>query len=131
MVRSPDGESRGFPLGAMSVQRAAAAVLDHYYTTFPIYNPFLDRINGGAPVQGVQGGAGSAAAVRQRGVGGVGIGAGKTGIKVYDVDGPNVSQVENLNIRYSPDNGRAHCSNLVLKCDKMQPRSEPAMRSSM
>ena len=43
MVRSPDGESRGFALGAMSVQMAAAAVLDKYYTEFPVHNPYLDR----------------------------------------------------------------------------------------
>ena len=43
MVRSPDGESRAFALGAMSVQMAAAAVLDKYYTEFPIHNPYLDR----------------------------------------------------------------------------------------
>ena len=43
MVRSPDGESGGFTLGAMSVQAAAAAVLDKYYTEFPVYNPYLDR----------------------------------------------------------------------------------------
>ena len=90
VVRSPDGESKGFPIGAMSVQRAAAAVLDQYYTTFPIYNPFLDRMNGGAPM--AAGAAGSTVGVRQRGgAGGGGLG-GKTGIKVYDVDGPNVSQ---------------------------------------
>jgi vang-like len=44
VVRSPDGESKGFPIGQMSVQRAAAWVLDIYYTEFPIYNPYLDRI---------------------------------------------------------------------------------------
>ena len=43
VVRSPDGESKGFPIGEMSVQRAAAWVLDKYYTEFPIYNPYLDR----------------------------------------------------------------------------------------
>ena len=86
VVRSPDGESKGFPIGAMSVQRAAAAVLDQYYTAFPIYNPFLDRMNGGAPMAGPAGST-VGAGVRQRG----GPGGGKTGIKVYDVDGPNVS----------------------------------------
>ena len=69
VVRSPDGESKGFPIGCMSVQRAAAHVLDQYYTSFPIYNPFLDRMTG-------------AVGLRQR---------GKNGVKVYDVDGPNVS----------------------------------------
>ena len=44
MVRSPDGESRTFPLGKLSIQRAAAHILQQYYTTFPIYNPYLDTI---------------------------------------------------------------------------------------
>ena len=43
VVRNPDGESRGFALGAMSVQMAAASVLDKYYTEFPVHNPYLDR----------------------------------------------------------------------------------------
>ena len=88
VVRSPDGESRGFPIGAMSVQRAAATVLDQYYTAFPIYNPFLDRMNGGTPIAGSAGASGMQGGVRQRGPGSQ---VGKTGIKVYDVDGPNVS----------------------------------------
>ena len=41
MVRSPDGESRGFVLGDLTVQRAAAAVLEKYYVEFPIFNPYL------------------------------------------------------------------------------------------
>ena len=44
VVRSPDGESRTFPLGKLSIQRAAAHILQQYYTTFPIYNPYLDTI---------------------------------------------------------------------------------------
>ena len=60
VLRSPDGESKGFAIGQMSVQRAASWILDKYYTEFPIYNPFLDRVNG----------------TRNR-----------KGIKVYDIDG--------------------------------------------
>ena len=78
MVRSPDGESRGFPIGRISVQQAASTVLDQYYTTFPIYNPYLDRIVGG----GVTG-------LRNRGkTGGPG-----GGTKVYEIDGPNGSTI--------------------------------------
>ena len=44
----------------MSVQRAASWILDKYYTEFPIYNPFLDRVNGNR---------------------------NRKGIKVYDIDG--------------------------------------------
>jgi len=60
VLRSPDGESKGFAIGQMSVQRAASWILDKYYTEFPIYNPFLDRLTG----------------ARNR-----------KGIKVYDIDG--------------------------------------------
>ncbi|TRY78777.1 hypothetical protein TCAL_01743 [Tigriopus californicus] len=44
ILRSPDGESKGFLIGQMSIQRAASWVLDKYYTEFSLYNPFLDRI---------------------------------------------------------------------------------------
>lgn len=60
IVRSPDGESRGFNIGQMSVQRAAAWILDKYYSEFPYYNPYLDRVT--LPKQ-------------------------KKGLKVYDSDG--------------------------------------------
>lgn len=44
VVRSPDGESRAYSIGQLSIQRAAVWVLQHYYTDFPIYNPYLERI---------------------------------------------------------------------------------------
>ena len=44
VVRSPDGESRSFPMGKLSIQRAAAHILELYYTHFPIYNPYLEQI---------------------------------------------------------------------------------------
>ena len=44
VVRSPDGESRTFTMGQLSIQRAAAHILQQYYTQFPIYNPYLDQI---------------------------------------------------------------------------------------
>ena len=65
VTRSPDGESRVFPVGEVSVQRAAEFVLDKYYTEFPIYNPYLDKVS--------VGGGGS---IRMR-----------KGVKMYDVDG--------------------------------------------
>ncbi len=54
VLRSPDGESKGFPIGQMSVQRAAAWILDKYYTEFSIYNPFLDRLTGNRNRKGVK-----------------------------------------------------------------------------
>ena len=38
----------------MSVQRAAAWVLDKYYTEFPIYNPYLDRVTSSRHRKGVK-----------------------------------------------------------------------------
>ena len=86
MVRSPDGESRGFPIGRISVQQAASTVLDQYYTTFPIYNPYLDRIIGG----GITG-------LRNRGKAG---GPGGGSVKVYEVDGPNASAINVIDYTY-------------------------------
>lgn len=43
VVRSPDGESRSYTIGQLSIQRAAVWVLQRYYTEFPIYNPYLER----------------------------------------------------------------------------------------
>ena len=74
MIRSPDGESRSYSIGSLSIQRAAAQILENYYTDFPIYNPYLDLLPGSR---------------------------GKKGYKVYDVDGVgngaiNVSISSNL-----------------------------------
>ncbi|KAI4458239.1 vang-like protein [Holotrichia oblita] len=44
IVRSPDGESKAYAIGQLSIQRAAVWVLEKYYTEFPIYNPYLERI---------------------------------------------------------------------------------------
>ncbi|XP_022913180.1 vang-like protein 2-B [Onthophagus taurus] len=44
IVRSPDGESKAYAIGQFSIQRAAVWVLEKYYTEFPIYNPYLERI---------------------------------------------------------------------------------------
>lgn len=44
IVRSPDGESKAYTIGQLSIQRAAVWVLEKYYTEFPVYNPYLERI---------------------------------------------------------------------------------------
>ncbi|XP_068217976.1 vang-like protein 2 isoform X2 [Palaemon carinicauda] len=44
VLRSPDGESKWYNIGQLSVQRAAAWVLEKYYQDFTIYNPYLDRV---------------------------------------------------------------------------------------
>nr|KAG5703605.1 hypothetical protein BaRGS_000990 [Batillaria attramentaria] len=69
VVRSPDGETRCYTIGLLSVQRAAISVLEHYYRDFPAYNPYLDMVGKRPGKQHM------------------------TGFKVYDVDGnaPNQS----------------------------------------
>uniref|UniRef100_T1ITI0 Vang-like protein n=1 Tax=Strigamia maritima TaxID=126957 RepID=T1ITI0_STRMM len=62
VVRSPDGESKCFTIGQLSIQRAAIWVLERYYCEFKIYNPYLERLPS-----------------RNRGK--------SAGYKVYDVDG--------------------------------------------
>lgn len=68
IVRSPDGESRSYSIGQLSIQRAAVWVLQRYYTEFPIYNPYLEKI----PISKSQ---------RQA----------KSSIKFYEVDGSNTN----------------------------------------
>ena len=53
IVRSPDGQSRTYSIGQLSIQRAAAWVLEKYYTDFPIFNPYLESYpDGGGSVNG-------------------------------------------------------------------------------
>ncbi|XP_039447196.1 vang-like protein 1 [Culex pipiens pallens] len=44
VIRSPDGESRNYSIGQLSIQRTAVWVLRRYYTEFTIYNPYLERL---------------------------------------------------------------------------------------
>jgi vang-like len=44
IVRSPDGESKSYSIGQLSIQRASVWLLQKYYCDFPIYNPYLERI---------------------------------------------------------------------------------------
>ncbi|XP_060922085.1 vang-like protein 2 isoform X2 [Limanda limanda] len=41
VVRTTDGASRFYSVGHLSIQRAAAWLLDQYYSDFPVYNPAL------------------------------------------------------------------------------------------
>lgn len=75
VVRSPDGESRAYSIGQLSIQRAAVWVLQHYYTDFSIYNPYLERI----PLSKSQ----KKAAI--------------SSFKYYEVDGVNPSQQQSQN----------------------------------
>ncbi|CAG9826281.1 unnamed protein product [Diabrotica balteata] len=70
IVRSPDGASSAYGIGQLSIQRAAVWVLEKYYTEFPIYNPYLERI----PVS------------KSRKT--------SSSFKFYEVDGINSSQIQ-------------------------------------
>uniref|UniRef100_A0A6P7H777 Vang-like protein n=1 Tax=Diabrotica virgifera virgifera TaxID=50390 RepID=A0A6P7H777_DIAVI len=70
IVRSPDGASCAYGIGQLSIQRAAVWVLEKYYTEFPIYNPYLERI----PVS------------KSRKT--------SSSFKFYEVDGINSSQIQ-------------------------------------
>ena len=77
MVRSPDGESRSYSLGGLTIQRASAWVLERYYVDFPIYNPYLDRVGS------TNGGNANASTV----------GAKRRGnLKYYDIDGYDIAE---------------------------------------
>ena len=43
IVRSPDGQSRNYTVGQLTIQRLAVRCLEHYYKDFDVYNPYLDR----------------------------------------------------------------------------------------
>ena len=42
VVRSPDGESREYTIGTMSIQKAAVWILEQYYRDFKVFNPWLE-----------------------------------------------------------------------------------------
>lgn len=44
VVRSPDGVSRTYTVGQLSVQRLASWCLERYYTDFETYNPYLESV---------------------------------------------------------------------------------------
>jgi len=44
VMRSPDGVSRTYTVGQLSVQRLASWCLDRYYRDFETYNPYLESI---------------------------------------------------------------------------------------
>jgi Strabismus protein. len=44
VTRSPDGDSKSYAIGQLSIQRAAVWVLQKYYTEFSIYNPYLEKL---------------------------------------------------------------------------------------
>ncbi|XP_037082013.1 vang-like protein 2-B [Pollicipes pollicipes] len=87
VVRSPDGQSRLYPLGRLSIQRAAVHILERYYTDFPVYNPYLERL----PTK----------ASRKPSV---------TSYKYYDVDGSTAGSALQSPSRIIPANRRKDAS---------------------
>jgi hypothetical protein len=90
VIRSPDGESRSYAIGHLSIQRSAAWVLEKYYTDFPIFNPYLERLTAGGSGGGGggQNGARAASAATTAAVGGGRKHSNATGnFKYYDVEG--------------------------------------------
>ncbi|CAM2720078.1 unnamed protein product [Rotaria socialis] len=42
VVRSPDGQTRQYTIGSMSIQEASVYLLEQYYKDFPVFNPWLE-----------------------------------------------------------------------------------------
>lgn len=76
VVRSPDGYSRYYTLGNMSIQRASVWVLEKYYQDFPAYNAQLERIALRRNRRASSGGRTQQPTT-----------SNSTGMKFYDVDG--------------------------------------------
>ncbi|XP_063069094.1 vang-like protein 1 [Engraulis encrasicolus] len=64
VTRNTDGETRHYNLGQLSIQRAAMAILEHYYKDFPVHNPALLTASKSRAAKHL------------------------AGLKVYNVDGP-------------------------------------------
>ena len=67
VTRSPDGASKVYNMGALSIQRAAVQVLECYYRDFQMFNPYLENVT-----RKHSGGGGKHSS---------------TAFKVYDIDG--------------------------------------------
>ncbi|XP_059053032.1 vang-like protein 2-B [Achroia grisella] len=96
IVRSPDGESRSYSIGQLSIQRAAVWVLQKYYTEFPIYNPYLEKI----PISKSQRKA-------------------QSSIKFYDVDGSNTNASSG-----QPRSGPGSCGSAGRRRDSSSAHNE-------
>ncbi|UJR23255.1 hypothetical protein I4U23_026275 [Adineta vaga] len=43
VVRSPDGQTRQYTIGSMSIQEASVYLIEQYYKDFPVFNPWLEN----------------------------------------------------------------------------------------
>jgi hypothetical protein len=117
IVRSPDGESRSYAIGQLSIQRAAVWVLEKYYTDFPIYNPYLEQLPAGSPrmtngklmppppgnVGMMQTGNNGQINVNGQNMTTINQPAGRNNFKYYDMDGVGLGPIPEKSF---PDNGR-------------------------
>lgn len=88
IVRSPDGESRGYAIGQLSIQRSAVWILEKYYTDFPIFNPYLERLPvSGKPASGNGQSSSRFMTMNTGSNNGTPNGGQKHNFKYYDVDG--------------------------------------------
>ncbi len=49
MTRSPDGETKHYTAGQLSIQRLAVWCLEQYYKDFNVYNPYLEHMSRRTP----------------------------------------------------------------------------------
>ena len=45
IVRSPDGHTKQYTIGRMSIQEASVFLLEQYYKDFPVFNPWLENLH--------------------------------------------------------------------------------------
>lgn len=101
VVRSPDGHSRSYTIGRLSIQAAAVFVLDKYYSEFPIYNPHLDSL----PFVGA-----SASRKKNKMSTGSTIEGTVSGLKFYDVDAVHPGMHTNTS---TPTNNSQNTTGLI------------------
>ena len=102
VVRSPDGHSRSYTIGQLSIQAAAVFVLDKYYSEFPIYNPHLDSL----PFADTS----SSARKKNKMTAGSTIEGPSSGLKFYDVDAVHPGMHTNTS---TPNNNSQNTSSLI------------------
>nr|CDS26517.1 Vang-like protein 1 [Hymenolepis microstoma] len=87
VVRSPDGASKTYRLGDMSLQKAALEILQMYMVDFTVYTQPISSSSNRRNKRGVGGGAGGHGGDGNAGPGGTSGDVGGSKYKFYDVDG--------------------------------------------
>ncbi|KAI1303126.1 Vang-like protein 1 [Halotydeus destructor] len=95
VVRSPDGHSRSYNIGQLSIQRASVWILEKYYQDFPIYNAQLDMVPSKSRREDKQRRHKSLSGSTHGSVSGSGLKSQQNGhvfspvVKYYDIESPN------------------------------------------